>query len=163
MQIGKMLTIIEKANYKMITIKQTIDITSPIYHDALAIRETVFIDEQHVPRELEIDDDEARATNLVLYVDDAPAATLRLLPIAADTIKLQRMAVRKAYRQRGYGRALIAEAEGIAETNGYQQITLGGQLTARGFYETLGYTACGEEFMDAGIRHIEMVKTLTRE
>lgn len=147
----------------MITIKQTTDIASPVYHDALAIRETVFIDEQHVPRELEIDDDEARATHLVLYVDDTPAATLRLLPIGEDTIKLQRMAVRKAYRQRGYGRALIAEAEGIAEANGYQHITLGGQLTARGFYGTFGYTARGEEFMDAGIRHIEMVKTLTRE
>ncbi|MHC5226878.1 GNAT family N-acetyltransferase [Enterococcus sp. LJL99] len=142
-------------------IMHTTDVTNKTYLDAVSIRKTVFINEQGVPKELELDDYENKCIYLVLYSDkDEPIATCRLLPLNNDTVKLQRMAVKKEFRGQAYGRLLIEEAEKIAKEKGYQIITLGAQITALGFYERLGYKKYGELFLDAGIEHYQMDKTL---
>lgn len=140
-------------------IVHTRDTMSQLYLDAVKIRQTVFVKEQGVPEELEIDQDEAKAIHFVLY-DPQATATLRLLPLDDRNLKLQRMAVLKEFRGKDYGRHLVLAAEAFAQENLYQTITLGAQLTAIDFYQHLGYQPVGEIFWDAGIQHQKMSKTL---
>lgn len=141
-------------------IVQTKDTMSQIYLDALKIRYQVFVKEQGVQLEREIDKDEAYAVHFVLYEDNEALATVRLLPVDETTMKLQRMAVKKEARHRGLGNIIIAEAEKFAKQQGFTTIKLGAQLTAQEFYEKMGYQAYGEIFLDAGIQHIAMKKEL---
>ncbi|WP_291291487.1 GNAT family N-acetyltransferase [Enterococcus sp.] len=142
-------------------VAQTKDTLSEIYLDSLKIRNDVFVKEQGVPLSLEIDQDEANAVHFVLYNEQKEAtATLRLLPIDGQTLKLQRMAVPAAHRKKGLGRILIEGAEDFARKQGYQTIVLGAQLTAKGFYLSLGYQPEGEVFLDADMPHIKMSKNL---
>ncbi|GHT20386.1 GNAT family acetyltransferase [Bacteroidia bacterium] len=138
--------------------------TSPIYEDALRIRQAVFVDEQQVPPEIEIDEHEGQCVYFVLYNDDDRAvATARLLPNSAHTgsATLQRMAVVKEYRGKGYGREVITRVEAFAAQNQFAEIVLHAQLTAKGFYTKMGYIPFGKEFEEAGIKHISMKKKIT--
>lgn len=136
----------------------------PIYKDALAIRKEVFIKEQQVPPEREIDADEKQAIHFVLYdKQDTPVATVRLLAADANTIKVQRMAVIKDARKNGYGKVIMQEMENYIKKTDYQKITLGAQISARDFYHHLGYQEEGEIFWDAGIQHIIMTKFIHKK
>lgn len=90
--------------------------------------------EQGVPANLEIDENEAYSVHFVLYTEEEkPAATVRLLPLDDQTFKLQRMAVLKEYRGKKLGAEIIAEAETFAKQQGFKTIELGAQLTAEAF------------------------------
>ena len=104
----------------------TKDTMSEIYLDAVRIRQKVFVQEQGVPANLEIDGNEAYSVHFVLYTDDKkPAATVRLLPLNDHTFKLQRMAVLKEYRRKNLGSEIITEAEAFAKQQHYKTIELG--------------------------------------
>ncbi|WP_311874285.1 GNAT family N-acetyltransferase [Vagococcus carniphilus] len=143
----------------MITIKHTEDIHTTIYEDALAIRKEVFVTEQQVPLSLEIEDEEV-CVHFVLYEDNEPAATVRLFPKDKSTYKIQRMAVLKLHRQKGFGREIMIAAENYAKISGKTQTILGAQTHALAFYESMGYEAFGDEFLDAGIKHFNMKKEI---
>ena len=143
----------------MITIKHTEDIHTTIYEDALAIRKEVFVTEQQVPLSLEIEDEEV-CVHFVLYEDNEPAATVRLFPKDKSTYKIQRMAVLKRHRQKGFGREIMIAAENYAKISGKTQTLLGAQTHALAFYESMGYKAFGDEFLDAGIKHFNMKKEI---
>ncbi|MDN6639507.1 MAG: GNAT family N-acetyltransferase [Tetragenococcus sp.] len=139
----------------------TTDTQRLIYSDALALRKQVFIEEQQVPPEREVDTDEQKAIHFVLYDEtNTPLATVRLLPTNYYTIKVQRMAVAKHVRKKGYGKVIMDEAETYAKKRGFQKMALGAQITARQFYHHLGYQEEGDYFLDAGIQHITMVKNI---
>ncbi|MDT2737210.1 GNAT family N-acetyltransferase [Enterococcus pseudoavium] len=139
----------------------TKDTMSEIYLDAVRIRQKVFVQEQGVPANLEIDGNEAYSVHFVLYIDDKkPAATVRLLPLNDHTFKLQRMAVLKEYRGKKLGAEIVAEAEDFARQQEFKSIELGAQLSAEKFYQKLGYAAYGEVFQDAGIEHVHMKKVI---
>lgn len=140
--------------------KWTRDLESKIYQDALDIRYDVFVKEQGVPVDLEIDDLEDKTEHVVLYRKDDPIATARIYLLDDDVYKVQRVATLKDFRGQGYGKVLMQEIElKIADQAG-KKITLGGQNTALAFYEKLGYKIEGNEFMDAGIPHHTMVKKI---
>lgn len=144
-------------------IVQTKDTMSDIYLDAVRIRNQVFVKEQGVPIEIEIDKNEAYAIHFVLYDDEEkrhPLATVRLLPLNDQTMKLQRMAVLSQFRGQGLGETIIQAAESFAHDQGFKKITLGAQLSAADFYQKLGYQKEGETFKDAGIDHITMTKAI---
>ncbi len=143
----------------MIIIKQTESVHSTIYQDALEIRKDVFVIEQRVPISLEIED-EAMCVHFVLYEDETSVATVRLFPKDKDTYKIQRMAVLISARKKGYGKLLIEAAENYAKEMGITQIMLGAQTQALAFYKSLGYEAFGDEFLDAGIKHFNMIKEI---
>ena len=140
-------------------IKYTTDLNSTIYQDALKIRYEVFVNEQKVPPELEIDE-EANCLHFVLYNQNEALATCRLYKKTTEIVKLQRMAVLKSARGSQLGRKLMLATEAKAVELGYQKIILGAQNTAIGFYQTLGYQIDGPEFLDAGIPHHLMEKVL---
>ncbi|GAB1719801.1 MAG: GCN5-related N-acetyltransferase [Nitrosospira sp.] len=122
-----------------------------------AVREAVFIREQHVAPELEWDEFDTHcihvlATNAV----EGAIGTGRLL--ANGTIG--RMAVLKAWRGKGVGRAILLRLAGEARKQHLQQVALHAQLHAREFYRKFGFEIRGEEFMEAGIPHIRMILKL---
>ena len=101
-------------------IKHTRDTLSETYLDAVAIRNTVFVKGQGVPRSIDIDANEAYCIHFVLYDDKGQAtATVRLLPnIDLTQVTLQRMAVLDDYQGQGLGSILLKEAEDFAQEQG---------------------------------------------
>ncbi|KRM72449.1 GNAT family N-acetyltransferase [Lacticaseibacillus brantae] len=141
-------------------IEITTDLTSPIYQDSLAIRRAVFVQEQGVPENLEVDEDEAHAIYFVGYLDHQAVATARLLP-DADGFHVQRVAVAKAFRKQHLGQALLAAMTDYARQQQAHHLSLNAQVSAVGFYQRLGYTLTAKpEFLDAGIKHRQMRRDL---
>jgi predicted GNAT family N-acyltransferase len=126
---------------------------------ALALREEVFCGEQGVSLADERDGRDGEALHLVAVEDGAVLGTCRLL-VEGTTVKLGRMAVARAARARGLGRALLDDADVRARALGGERVALAAQLTARGMYERAGYEAYGDVFLDAGIEHVMMARAL---
>jgi predicted GNAT family N-acyltransferase len=126
---------------------------------ALALRHEVFVVEQQVPIEEEIDEHDETALHLVAVDGGRVVATCRLVR-DGDTVTLGRMAVVASERGRGLASALLAEAESRARADGARRIALAAQTGALGLYERAGYTAYGERFLDAGIEHLMMARRL---
>ena len=139
--------------------KWTTDTQSKIYKEALKIRYEVFVGEQNVPEDIEVDELENQSQHLVLYEYNEPVGTARIFHVGDGLYKMQRVAILKKYRGQGYGEKLIKEIEHQVQNLHGKKITLGAQLQALSFYEKLGYEVEGPEFMDAGIPHREMTKT----
>lgn len=129
--------------------------------DALAapcrdIRLKVFVDEQGVPEEEEIDEQDADCLHFLLRFEGKPCGTARLL----DDGHIGRVALLEAFRGRGLGRVLMQEVIACACARGMKECLLNAQTGALGFYEALGFKARGEVFMEAGIAHREMQLTM---
>lgn len=139
--------------------KWTNDTTSQIYKDALSIRKIVFINEQNVPLELEIDDLEDKCDYIVCYIDSHPVATARLY-MTSNYAKVQRVAVLQANRGLKIGIKLMLEVEKNAKQKGVQQLKLGAQEYAIPFYNKLNYQVCSSRYLDAGIWHKDMIKQI---
>jgi predicted GNAT family N-acyltransferase len=125
-----------------------------------ALRREVFTLEQGVSEADEIDDLDEVATHLLAVLDGRPVGTARIVAMGPYA-KIGRVCVLADQRGTGLGAALIRAA--VAECRrltGVTKAKLGSQSHATGFYEKLGFVAVGEEFMDAGIPHREMVMTL---
>jgi predicted GNAT family N-acyltransferase len=125
----------------------------------LALRHEVFVEEQGVPPELEIDEHDKDALHLVALENGRMIGTCRVLK-AGDQAKFGRLVVALPARGRGIGNALLGEAERRARALGCEQMVLTAQTSAVGLYERAGYTARGDVFMDAGIEHMTMEKPL---
>lgn len=123
------------------------------------VRTTVFVNEQNVPPEEELDVFDEHALHLAGYDIDKPIAASRVR-FVDDYGKLERICVLKKYRGKSYGSKLIQEMEAIIKREGYTQAKLNAQTHAIDFYHRLGYETISEEFLDAGIPHVAMVKAL---
>ena len=120
------------------------------------IRYQVFVDEQNVPFELEIDDDDPLAAHVLFLVDGQPVGTGRILLDG----HIGRLAVLQAHRKQGYGNKILEHLELIAQENELAEVFLNAQIAAIPFYEKRGYTVISDVFDDAGIPHQTMRKTL---
>lgn len=134
----------------------TEDLQSSAYKDALKIRKIVFVEEQNVPLELEIDDLEEKTIYVTGYLNDMPAATARIYEKSPGAYKVQRVALLKEYRGKGLGIDLMNEIKQYAAKHNGNKLILDAQDHALPFYKKLGYTICSEGFMDAGIPHHSM-------
>ncbi|MEI7884358.1 MAG: GNAT family N-acetyltransferase [Clostridia bacterium] len=123
------------------------------------IREAVFVLEQGVDKEEEFDEYENNSQHVLLYQGELPIATGRVR-IVHDIAKLERICVLAAFRKAGIGKIIMEELEAIAKSEGVNQAKLHAQTQAQGFYEKMGYHKASEEFMEAGIAHLLMVKEL---
>ncbi|WP_240374895.1 GNAT family N-acetyltransferase [Bacillus piscicola] len=129
--------------------------------EAYLIRHKVFVDEQNVPEHLEIDEHESDAYHFVLYDKDKPMGAARLR-VVEGTGKAERVCVLSSCRKNGAGRLLMEALEKKVTALGFDTMTLHAQLTAVPFYKKLRYSVTSDQFMDAGIPHVEMKKTLPR-
>ena len=126
--------------------------------DAMAIRYEVFVREQHVPVEIELDQEDACSIHAVAYDQQGMAVgTGRLLPNA----HIGRMAVCASHRGRGVGSVLLRALLEAARERRYPQVVLSAQVHARAFYAFHGFVADGDTYMEAGIEHITMRRALT--
>lgn len=127
---------------------------------AFTIRKKVFVEEQRVPENLEIDEYEDEAIHFLAYVNGKPAGTARMRWLDEHTAKAERVAVIKRFRGSGIGRVLMDALEAAAKQRQVKTIVLHAQIQARPFYERLGYETYGELFLDAGIEHVAMKKNI---
>ena len=118
-----------------------------------AIRIAVFVDEQRIPIEEEIDDlDETVAHHVLLFDGEEPVATARGYA-RGRTARIGRFAVLPEGRGKGFGAALVAHLIGWARTGDFDEITLDAQVGVMPLYEKFGFRAEGPEFDDGGIPH----------
>ena len=125
-------------------------------NNAFSIRFRVFVREQGVPREIELDEDDERATHFVAYIHGKMVGTARLV-IKRRWAKIGRMAVLKRYRGKGVGKELLTRSVGLARKKGAKGIFLHAQAPVVGFYEKRGFRCLGRVFVEAGIPHRKMV------
>lgn len=131
---------------------------------AFAIRMRVFVREQRVPADIELDDDDARAIHFLARVAGRAVGTARIVLHGARA-KIGRMAVLKKYRGLGVGKGLLLRSIAKAKQLGARTIYLNAQVPVIGFYEQFGFRAVGRVFDEAGIPHRKMVlrKKIARE
>ena len=122
---------------------------------ASLVRFAVFVEEQGVPREIELDEQDPVSLHAVVFEQGKAVATGRLLPDG----HIGRMAVLKEWRNRGIG-ALILQALMEAARPRHTHIVLSAQVQAVPFYRTHGFVTDGDEYMEAGIRHQAMKRRL---
>lgn len=117
-----------------------------------SIRKSVFIDEQHVPKELEWDGRDTECTQFLASINSIPVATARLTTEG----QIGRMAVLKDFRGKGIGSQLLAAVIEQAKHAGYKRIFIHAQISVIKFYQQHGFTVEGDVFIDAGIEHRSM-------
>jgi len=120
--------------------------------EAKRIRFTVFVEEQRVPPELEMDEHDAQSVHALAYAEGKVVGTGRLLPDG----HIGRMAVLKDWRGRGAGRALLRALIDAARRRGDREVALNSQVQALGFYGAEGFQPEGAVYEEAGIPHQAM-------
>lgn len=134
--------------------------TDPQLNDALAVRERVFVQEQGVPLDLEIDDYDGIAWHALARMDGRAVATARLITLDATRIKIGRVATLGDYRAQGLASKLVKLLMEYGRREGFDEAVLDSQLSAMPLYEKLGFVAEGEVFLDADILHRRMTRKL---
>ena len=128
-----------------------------LQHDAKLIREQVFIQEQQIAAEDEWDAEDAVSLHFVVYDQDQPIATARLL----QNNSVGRVAVLKSHRGLGIGKVLMLQIIQQAKLEQRKFLKLSSQVHAIQFYASLGFNVEGEEYLDCAIPHIDMRLVLT--
>jgi ElaA protein len=123
---------------------------------AFAIRMRVFVREQGVPADIELDRDDQRAIHFLATSNGRAVGTARVV-MHGKNAKIGRMAVLKSYRQKSVGSALLKRAIGAAKSRAARKIYLHAQVPVIGFYEKLGFRCVGPLFDEAGIPHRKMI------
>ena len=148
--------------------------------NVLEIRRIVFIEEQKVPEERERDGYDKDAVHVILKVDGEPAGTTRLRALgkgkikimrstnrsqahsSSKNLKIERMAILKPYRKKGFGEEMMVFIERYAKMHKIKKLVTHSQWQVRDFYKRLGLKQRGKIFIDANIKHIEMLKKVKK-
>jgi len=128
--------------------------------DAHAVRRRVFIEEQHVPEELELDEDDQHAVHALALLDDRPVGCGRFVVHGGVEVKIGRMAVLAELRGTGIGQAILEFLMSEARRRGFARAVLHAQLSAEGFYLKQGFLPVGPVFEEAGMSHRRMERLL---
>ena len=130
-----------------------------------ALRIEVFVKEQKVPIELELDDKDHsdNTVHIGYFHEDNLIGVARLIDMDKDVIHIGRVVIDKEYRGQGIGRELIIGCETTAKDILKREVTveLSAQIQAEKFYESLGYNRVNDKiYLDAGIEHVDMRKVI---
>ena len=120
-----------------------------------ALRFEVFVDEQNVPPEIEIDEKDDNAIHIIAEEEGVTVGCARAV-LSENSAYIGRIAVKKNLRGRHIGLQICRFVIDYCEEQGCKYIWLNAQVQAQGFYEKLGFKSEGEPFMEAGIEHIKM-------
>ena len=136
---------------------QVIEVRWSEYQDQLMlVRNQVFVVEQEISAELELDEWDPKSRHVLLSIDGQPVGTGRLLPDG----HIGRVAILKEFRGLGLGQGVMRCLMSIAAKAGFVKVELSSQLQASSFYGALGFAEQGDVYLEAGIEHISMVKEL---
>lgn len=129
-------------------------------NDHYFIRKKVFVEGQNIPLNIEIDELEDTTDKFVLYDDEKkPIGAIRGLT-KDSYVKVQRVCILPKKQNLGYGKILMNSFESFYKNKGIKTFKLGSQISAMQFYKKLGYIEYGDIFLDAGIEHVMMKKTI---
>jgi len=118
-----------------------------------SVRRAVFVEEQSVPESIDFDGSDPDFIHvLALDKNDRPVGTARINRKG----RIGRMAVLKNYRRRGIGRKMIQALMHHGRKNSITNFHVSSQVTAMGFYKKMGFEPYGKQFLEAGIKHINM-------
>jgi predicted GNAT family N-acyltransferase len=138
--------------------------SSPADLDAgYKLRRDVFEAEQNIPRPLDRDAFDYSADHVVAF--DAAGrcvGTGRVVRVDHRTAQIGRMATAKAQREHGIGAMVLEALERMATMRGISELTVNSQLPAEAFYKNRGFSRLGEVFLDQGVPHVVMKKSLVR-
>jgi predicted GNAT family N-acyltransferase len=123
---------------------------------ASRIRFAVFVEEQRVPAEIELDEADDASLHAIAFEDGNPVGTARLLSDG----HIGRMAVLKDWRGKGAGALMLTTLMKMAKLLGHKEILLAAQTHAIPFYRKYGFAEEGAEYMEAGIPHRNMRRSL---
>lgn len=130
------------------------------YHQEVVLRDKYL----RKPLGLKLSDadmfDEENQWHFGVFDKNALLASVTLNPISKSTVKLRQMVVSDNYRKKGLGRMLIDHIENEVRLRGINSIELASRIEAKSFYESLGYTSYGDEFVEIGLTHIGMQKCI---
>ena len=129
-------------------------------NDAFLVRQEVFIHEQGVPAELELDEYDPSAAHALAYLNGRCIGTGRLVDLGGGQAQIGRMAVLAKYRGAGTGRQILEKLVQLAGLKGVKLIVLHSQVAAIPFYQKIGFEAQGPVYDEAGIPHRNMILLL---
>lgn len=127
--------------------------------EAFRVRINVFVKEQGVPQENEIDQNEEKSEHVILSDAGKIIGTGRVRYFGS-LAKLERICVLPEYRKSQAGRMIVEGLELLAKAKGMTKAKLHGQTQAEGFYHKQGYKTSSEVFMEDGIPHVLLLKAL---
>jgi len=130
--------------------------------NAFSVRRKVFVEEQGVPLNLELDELDKTADHFVVYSAENPIGAGRIREITAGIGKVERVCILPDYRGKHLGNLIMHALEMHAINKGLNKILLNAQAYAVPFYEKLGYAITSPEFMDADIPHRAMEKEIVK-
>ncbi len=138
--------------------------SSPADLDAgYALRREVFETEQNIPRPLDRDVYDYSADHVVAWDEKGRCVgTGRVVRVDSRTAQIGRMAVAKAQRKQGVGALVLESLERMASMRGISELTVNSQLPAEAFYKNRGFARVGDVFLDQGVPHVVMRKSLVK-
>ncbi len=126
------------------------------------MRQEVFIREQGVPAELELDEFDPSAAHALANLNGRCIGTGRLVDLGNRQAQTGRMAVLAQFRNQGVGRQVLEMLIDLAKSQEFESIVLHSQVSAIPFYEKLGFQAQGPTYDEAGIAHRNMILVLSK-
>ena len=130
--------------------------------EAFLVRQEVFIREQGVPAELELDKFDPSAAHALANLNGRCIGTGRLVDLGNRQAQIGRMAVLAQFRNQGVGRQVLEMLIDLAKSQEFESIVLHSQVSAIPFYEKLGFQAQGPTYDEAGIAHRNMILILSK-
>ncbi len=132
-----------------------VPISSDLGTLALRLRREVFVVEQHVPPEVELDAYDLTCTHVVAIVEGDVVGTLRIVSLP-EHAKFGRVAVARSARGKGIATKMMNFAMELARARGETRFYLTAQTDKLALYEKLGFVAYGDQFQDGGMPHLAM-------
>ena len=142
-----------KLSYKLVTSDRELKA-------AFEVRLQVFVEEQGISEELELDDLDQEALHMVVKDGERVIGTARVLFLTANQAKIERMAILKSFRRRGIGRGIMSFLNEELRNKQVEQVVLHAQYAVVAFYKSCGFEESGLPFQEAGIKHIKMERQL---
>ncbi len=127
---------------------------------AFEVRRQVFVEEQGISKELELDKYDREALHMVVKDKEKVIGTARIRFLVTHQAKLERMAVLKHFRRRGIGRGIISFLNEELKRRQVRQVVLHAQYPVVVFYKSCGFEESGLPFREAGIKHIKMQRSI---
>ena len=144
----------------MVVVKQ-VDFGSEEYRWACRLREAVL----RVPLGLILSRDDLEGEedqiHFVAFLGDVPCGTCVIKPWSVWDFQLRQMVVAQKFHGRGVGKTIIESYEWYLSSVGAERVWMNARVSARGFYERIGYVASGDVFEKVGIPHVYMDKDIT--
>lgn len=119
------------------------------------IRKIVFVEEQKVPKSMELDEFEKISKHVIAYYGNRPIGCARIRFVNGKA-KLERITVLKKYRGKGFGKLIVNHLIKYCKMKGIKKVYMNAQYYLKDYYKKFGFMPTGKPFMEAGIKHIKM-------